>query len=418
MSRAAPVLVESADEYVVSTSLEALAPALSNEVNEFYTAAINDAALANKALKPGERVLRLGNLCVCGLHGTPDVFASTAGLELKLQFKWCPSEEERKLVEQKYGRTEPAIVDNTTELDALVGGLQLLRWNNAMGDDKHGATLKLALLWGLQRQPGSSLNVDCHYSGVFRQNYRLHDFPFDAQRVRVELEIFNTDGWHVVLAGADAKAHAAAAAKQAAAQGAASNGGDVIFSATAPDEWQVHRIHAALTKRKRYAKMLRINVPIQRRYHFYTSNFFAPTAMITLLTAAAGLFERDEFEQRSSVILSILLTVIFFKISMQQTLPVKAYNTALDDFGNKSIGFVMLLFLESGVMCVHSKTSSSNINLLDMTLFIVFSLAYAVYCCVAFRNARTHASVLSAQLAATGEHPAGWVSANPKKMLM
>jgi hypothetical protein len=89
-----------------------------------------------------------------------------------------------------------------------------------------------------------------------------------------------------------------------------------------------------------------VSIEIQRESFYYVVNIGMPNALLAMIGFSVFLVPSTELVNRLTIILTILLTVIAFKFSVTDKLPVLSYNTLLDKYSLILIFTIFMICFE------------------------------------------------------------------------
>ena len=178
------------------------------------------------------------------------------------------------------------------------------------------------------------------YRGLGTIKLRLTDlnlraYPFDTQTINVT--VWHKNDWELkpsrCCAGVSQKSRSYASTFDQKMLEASMEG--FICSDKVPDIGQPGYPHKWMpsTTRKAHDRVrpaLTIGVRMSRRPHFYYFNYFGPLFVIGNLTGVALIIPPDDLATRAQIILTLILTLVAFKMTISQMLPRLPYPTILD----------------------------------------------------------------------------------------
>ena len=128
----------------------------------------------------------------------------------------------------------------------------------------------------------------------------------------------------------------------------------------APDEGEPgypHKQMPSVTRgaHDRVRPALKMGVRMRRKPHFFYFNYFGPLFMIGNLNGVALVIPPDDLATRAQIILTLILTLVAFKMTISQMLPRLPYPTVLDKCARllQHCGASLTAFL--GVVLAHAK---------------------------------------------------------------
>jgi len=105
---------------------------------------------------------------------------------------------------------------------------------------------------------------------------------------------------------------------------------------------------------------------VRRKHEFYTSNVTIIGGALATLGMTAFVIEIEDFADRSSVVLTLLLTTVAFKFVISQDLPKVPYFTILDTYMYVAIFFLMGIAMQNAFIALVAK----HAWLIDALLFL------------------------------------------------
>lgn len=92
------------------------------------------------------------------------------------------------------------------------------------------------------------------------------------------------------------------------------------------------------------------SVVLRRKHEYFTANITVTYGVVVSMGLSVFNFHPEDFEQRSTLILTVVFTAIAFKFLVTAELPRVPYNTILDGYLNAGIVMLALLFIESSAI--------------------------------------------------------------------
>jgi len=126
------------------------------------------------------------------------------------------------------------------------------------------------------------------------------------------------------------------------------------------------------TRGRTYA-ILTIRFSVSRNFSYYIWNVFLILFMLTSLSFTAFTIEPSDISSRLSVTLTLLLTVVAFKLGINSTIPKIAYNTLLDTYIWACFVFFSVIIAENSI------TSADAVNKVDFILAILLAIGWIVF---------------------------------------
>jgi len=93
---------------------------------------------------------------------------------------------------------------------------------------------------------------------------------------------------------------------------------------------------------------------VQRYPGYYLFNLYLPTFLISTFALSVFAFTADQFDGRSNIIVTVLLTVVAFKQSIKQQVPILPYITYVDRYILAGLGLVVVVAIETAALSAAS----------------------------------------------------------------
>ena len=178
------------------------------------------------------------------------------------------------------------------------------------------------------------VRAEQHYRGSFHQMMGLQAFPFDLQNLEITLRLshrsdmgrafqqyYNTDGRAQVE----------------------------VKDWVKLSEWERYEPHGrAYTDSKGRAKYT-ITLPMLRRHRFYVTNVMAIMSAICFLSFTSFGLPTEQLADRSSIVLTLLLTAVAFKLVIADSIPKVGYFTVMDYYMNGMFVLLFIISIENGI---------------------------------------------------------------------
>lgn len=144
------------------------------------------------------------------------------------------------------------------------------------------------------------------------------------------------------------------------------------------DNWNVakfdHQINIGNPGKANFKPEYHVALVLHRRSNFYVKNVIIPIAMFGLINFAVFFLPVDDLTARYSILLTILLTLVAFRLSVASWMPILSYETALDKYNTSSIIIIFLSAIISVVSYVLPEHAGNVVN-------VVFgSVLFGLYC--------------------------------------
>ena len=178
------------------------------------------------------------------------------------------------------------------------------------------------------------VRAEHHYRGTFHQMMGLHAFPFDLQKLEITLRLpHRTDMGREFTQYYNAEGRAEASVK------------DWVKLS----EWERFEPHGtAGTDSKGRAKYT-ITLPMLRRHRFYVTNVMAIMSAICFLAFTSFGLPTEQLADRSSIVLTLLLTAVAFKLVISDSIPKVGYFTVMDYYMNGMFALLFAISIENGI---------------------------------------------------------------------
>merc|ERR1712151_37582 len=120
-----------------------------------------------------------------------------------------------------------------------------------------------------------------------------------------------------------------------------------------------------------------LKLKVFRKSTFYMTNVVAMVGCIATLTFLVFLFTPEQWEQRATYSVTLVLTSVAFKFVLANTLPKVSFMTLLDIYLVASFILMFAAILESGVVCLLHQLHQSD----WLEIFSVHDLFYIDLAC-------------------------------------
>ena len=91
-----------------------------------------------------------------------------------------------------------------------------------------------------------------------------------------------------------------------------------------------------------------IKIPLVRRYQYYVWSILAIISSISFLAFVSFAINADDLPGRSSLVVTLLLTMVAFKLVISDILPKVSYWTCLDYYINACFAMLLIIAVENG----------------------------------------------------------------------
>jgi hypothetical protein len=177
---------------------------------------------------------------------------------------------------------------------------------------------------------------------VLREHYELHRFPFDSQTLHIPLQQDdNSDDLYDLTVGMVLMHRYALEQPEWTVYAPCIRRGQVPRRGhVAPMGWAGVRrkvrgdynIHALGEAAQHDECITNICLKVSRNYAYYNCNLFGLLYMITLSSFCIFMIPPGAFQTRLGVLMTLMLTNVAFKFSLQETCPKVGYSTHVDTF--------------------------------------------------------------------------------------
>jgi len=205
---------------------------------------------------------------------------------------------------------------------------------------------KIAVVWSVR-----------FHSSTFNCAFNLRKFPFDRQHLAVRVSTM-WDEKKVQFRRSETEA-VRQAFTDCALQDYKLTQARLVDVNTPPHSEFRHAARSdpgTSTSGVRYSSAYCVQV-VQRYPGYYLFNLYLPTFLISSFALSVFAFTVDQFDGRSNVIVTVLLTIVAFKQAMKQMIPTLQYVTYVDRYILAGLGLVILVAIETaclsaGAVCV------------------------------------------------------------------
>ena len=193
--------------------------------------------------------------------------------------------------------------------------------------------------------------------------FDLHRFPFDRQLIKIKLSSFRNDfvRWYSPMDDTPFRIRNDEIWKDT----------DILMVSD-NNSWNLDMIRTR-TSQIEIQSILSITVGISRRPNYYLTNFVFVIFIIIQAGCSFIAIPYDDFGARSSLVLTLLLTIIAFKFVMASYLPVVSYQTYLDRYSVLSIILIASIILENFIVAYVNFADSSTADRIDSIFALTLS---------------------------------------------
>eukprot|EP00966_Prymnesium_polylepis_P136411 3151943-Prymnesium_polylepis.1 len=183
------------------------------------------------------------------------------------------------------------------------------------------------------------MQVGLHVTARFRETFELREFPFDVQSLTIPIRMWG------------------AGVEQTQDYGRFLLGTIKSWPDDHP-EWIVHAPAVRTVGALHEKQKVEFTIILQRKSVHYIRTIVLPLAGLTSMTFVAFMLEPDELNDRMSIIITMLLTVVAFKLVIADKLPSLAYSTRLDTY--MDLCFVTILAVS--LACVYDASPYKGLS--------------------------------------------------------
>jgi len=177
------------------------------------------------------------------------------------------------------------------------------------------------------------------YRGKFHEAMELAAFPFDAQLLQMTLRMPTRKD-----SGRKFEQYQTTTGPQAECKDWVTLSEWLIYEPTA-------RCNFDSKRRARYT----ISIPVVRKSGYYVWTVLAVISSICFLSFTAFAIDPEYLDQRMSIVLTLLLTAVAFKLVVADMLPKVSYWTVLDIYVNSMFAMLFVISIENGAIAILAK---------------------------------------------------------------
>lgn len=194
--------------------------------------------------------------------------------------------------------------------------------------------------------------------GTFVESFELHHFPYDVQLLTVPIRINSKRD--DVLKRRTVLGHA----EDKGVYGAVG-----LKSSATLSEWIIHPISAVAGLDDRGKKpQYTIHIPLHRRHEYFTQNVISIAFAISTLGFSAFGVPSEELADRSSITLTLLLTMVAFKFVISDSLPKVPYTTCLDKYFISCIGLLVVTMVQNAAIAKMDEVDREEMDLIFLKI--------------------------------------------------
>lgn len=212
------------------------------------------------------------------------------------------------------------------------------------------------------------LRSNLHFTGVFDEEMELLEFPFDVQCLTIKLRLWGGGVEHT------------------------DDYGRLLLGAVTPDicdhpEWRMYAPAIRTTAPKpgtliHQKQALEVTMLVQRKSAHYLRTVVLPLFGLTSMTFFAFLLEPADLADRQALVITMLLTVVAFKLVVADSLPKLSYSTRLDTYMEGCFITIFAIAIENAIHSVQ------DIGLVGVVVCVVVWLLANIYLAVCYASMR------------------------------
>jgi len=188
------------------------------------------------------------------------------------------------------------------------------------------------------------VRLERRYHAKFSQMFALHAFPYDVQDLTITIRLPKR---------CDAGRHFV--------QYEAATGPQMEFKDWVKlSEWVRYEPRACTKLDSAGRARYEIVVPMVRKSEYYTLNVMGVMACICMLSFVAFAIDAEDLADRASVVLTLLLTAVAFKLVVADALPKISYVTVLDIYMDFQFLLIFGIALQNGFVAAFAKIAPAT----------------------------------------------------------
>jgi len=223
----------------------------------------------------------------------------------------------------------PPFVVKEIEPELVAASRLLYTFSNAMDVEIVDGTETVYLS---PNDPPGWVRSETRYRGQFLQMMELSSFPFDAQFASISIRLPNRRDVGRPFVQLESSSGPQMEMK------------DWVHL----PEWSRYEPEGTATTDSKGRARYVITLPLVRRYDYYVWNICAVISSITFLAFTSFAIDATDVPGRSSVVLTLLLTAVAFKLVVSDSLPKVSYWTIMDWYMNAMFLMLLVIALENG----------------------------------------------------------------------
>lgn len=212
------------------------------------------------------------------------------------------------------------------ELEKLCVQVPNLTLNNGSSEETYSSVKRLG-----KDLPVGIVHWELRIRATFSDSFDLHEFPFDAQDLCMELRINSKRD---------------STRKRYARPLQLNDPGVVLREEMILPEWRTYAPRSECKKMTFFVHCI-----MRRKHRYYTYNVIVNNSMLTTIGLTAYLIPPHNYGDRASTLLTLLLTSVAFKFLVSAELPKTPYFTLLDKFMFAAFFFLILVLIQNALVC-------------------------------------------------------------------
>ena len=212
------------------------------------------------------------------------------------------------------------------------------------------------------------VRAEQHFRGTFHQMMDLRAFPFDLQQLEIVLRLpQRTDMGREFTQFYNADGSPQTEVK------------DWVKLS----EWERFEPHATAEVDSKGRARYAITLPMLRRHRFYVTNVMAIMSAICFLAFTAFGLPTEQLADRSSIVLTLLLTAVAFKLVIADSIPKVGYFTVMDHYMNGMFILLFTISIENGIGAaiyqIYPTIFEKHANRIDLCTFLTVLIMWGIF---------------------------------------
>ena len=199
--------------------------------------------------------------------------------------------------------------------------------------------------------------------GKFKQIFDLVKFPYDVHTLRIRLRLNNYIDNKVLkryfVVGSDENEDATK-----------------IKPNVQVPEWRLYAPSHNCLRDDKDKPLYEVYITINRRHGYYTKNVIVMMGCMCTLCLGSFVVDHTEYADRTSIVLTLLLTVIAFKFVVGEALPKIPYLTLLDIYMNTAVAFLLVVFILQTIILGTIANDDETLKDMDRVCFYISAVSW------------------------------------------